>query len=371
MRRWPIELAYKRFNHKKLLIGDPLMKTTMYTLCLLISLLLITGCAKQQGAAGNEKGSPGGSKVEASLSINGKAEALKHIYTRRVEATPEGRDAEIEVLLSNQTLSEELLGKLLDDEGNRFLNSDDILKGTTIQALYLNIPKSQYSPGQKIEYDATLLTSKYVLRQSDSTKFTDFDLKKGVIKATASSGWEDTSFDEKLNDVKVKCSYSVDFQATLPAVAGQNADVEKTSAQIPVEGKAEGKMRFESETVTLKYAYAKRFKQFFDEPEEYITVILTDKAIPEATRLEILKNGGVSGGANRLRGIFLGINQFGNIYGGNVVFNSDSIMTNYFTPRQCTLENGRIKGNFKYDKEERKNKDDRDFAVAFEAPLTN
>jgi hypothetical protein len=347
------------------------MKTTMYTLCLLISVLLISGCAKQQGATTNGKGTPAAGNLEASITINGKAEALKHIYTRRVEAKPEGRDAEIDVLLSNQPLSEELLGKLLDDTGNWLMNSDDILKGTTIQALYLNIPKYQYSPGQKIGYNATLITPKYALRQSDNTEFAEFDLKKGVMKAKANSEWEDTTLDEKLNDVKLKCSYAIDFQTTLKEIGGQNASPEKKSVQLPGEGSAEGNMRYESETVTLKYAYAKRFKKFFDEPEEYIALILTDKAIPEARRLEILENGGTSGGPNRLRGIFLGINQFGSIYGGNVVFNSDSIMTNYFTPKQCTLENGRIKGNFKYDKEERKNKDDRDFAVSFDAPLVN
>jgi hypothetical protein len=345
------------------------MKTTMYLFCLLISVLLITGCARQ--AATDGKGSPVAGKIEGNLTVNGKSETLKHIYSRRVEATPEGQQAEINLLLSNQSLSEETVEKIFGDAENRFLNNDDILKEATVQALYLNIPKYRYSPDQKIEYDATLITPKYVLQQNDSTQFAEFDLKQGVIQAKAHSEWEDTTFDEKLNDVKVKCGYSVDFQTALKEIAGQNANREKTNAQPPGEGSAEGKMRYESETVTLKYAYAKRFKLFFDEPEEYITVILTDKAIPEASRLEVLENGGLPKSTYNLRGIFIGINQFGSINGGNVVFNSDSLMTNYFTPKQCILENGRIKGNFKYDKEERKNRDDRDFAVTFDAPLAN
>jgi hypothetical protein len=347
------------------------MKKIQSLLCLAILALLITGCARQPGTTANDQSLPSAGQVTGNLTINGKAEALKQIYTRRVEAQPDGKRASIDLLLANQPLSEELVEKLFT-EADQLYSEPEMLKDSTIQALYLNIPKYHHQTGQKVIYDATLLTSKYVLHPNDisKTQFTEFDLKKGVIKAKTSCEWEATTYDENMNDVKMKCSYSVDFQTTLKATAGQDAGAEKNASQPPGQGTASGKMMYKGETVALNYAYAKRYKLFFDEPEEYLVVLLTDKAIPEASRLEVLQRNNRLNSYFELQGIILSIDQFGSIQGGAVESKSDSLSTNYFTPKQCTLENGRIKGNFKYDKENSMNKNDgRDFSVAFDAPL--
>jgi hypothetical protein len=344
------------------------MKIRRSIVALLISTILLTGCARQQSTTTTEAGPAGDTKVTGNLSVKGKAEALKHVYTRRVEATPEGKQAAIEVLLVNQALSEALVDKIFADEENRFMNSDNILKDTTIHALYLNIPKNQYKK-DIVNYDATLITPRDSFQQGDDTKFSEFDLKKGVLTAKTDSQWDDSFFNDKFHEVKVKCSYSVDFQAVLQAPAGQPVGADPPATQIPAEGTANGKMTYEGETVALKYAYAKRFKLFFDEPEDYMIVLLTDKTIPEPSRLEIFEKNGWLYSKYKLQGMVLMIDQFGRINGGGVESKSDALSTNLFTPKQCALENGRIKGQTSYDKERRMSKDERDFSVTFDAPL--
>lgn len=327
-------------------------------------IVLLTGCGK--GNVSKPEANSSG-KVEGSLTVNGKTEALKHLYARRVDAKPVyGGEAAIDVLLTNQPISDELLKKIFDEMDKQVFERDErVVKGSPLTALSFRIPKNQNLKNWgKVRSDGTLVTPEGFIGGRTTHEFQEFDLQKGLMKAKAEKEWEENNFGDSSNGKKNQCTYSLSFEASLgePNVRTSN------SGTLPDQGTATGTMTSnDGSAAELKYAYAWKQRLFFDEPEEKTVVLVTDKPIPNDKKAEIV--GEVASlDKHGLRGLTFMINEFGKMYWGYIIAKSDLLNTNMFKNVEYAVENGRVKGKADFDKGD---DDTRDFSVTFDAPLKN
>lgn len=333
-------------------------------------ILLISGCGKgdvsNSSAKGNsqEAEAKSSGKVEGSLTVNGKTEALMHLYARRVDARPVyGGGAAIEVLLTNKPISEELLKKIFEETDKLIaLRNERVVKGSLLTAVHFRIPKEQYRKNRsKVSSDGTLVTPEHFSGGRTSHEFQEFDLRKGVIKAKAEKEWDEKDFS---NGTKVQCSYSLSFEASL----GEPNVLPAKSGKLPDQGTATGKMTTkDGSAAELKYAYAWKEQLFFDEPDEKTVVLVIDKPLPNDKKAQIIDNV-TTLGRYGLQGVIIMINEFGQLYSGYIISPSELMNTNLFENVEYAVENGRVKGNADY--RERGNHP-RDFSFTFDAPLKN
>lgn len=122
-----------------------------------------------------------------------------------------------------------------------------------------------------------------------------FSMKKGAMKGKAH--YEDArsggEIELKLSDgKKFTYKYAVEFEAM---AQGEPLFREREGAVPPdipyllsKQGTAEGTLTVDDKTVVLKYAYALRKREFFDEPEEHIKILATDQPLSDEVLVNVL-----------------------------------------------------------------------------------
>lgn len=355
----------------------------------LFALLLVIGGsveAKQVGAPSSPKWLKSDGVTQGTLTISGRRVLIKHAYARRVAGSPDQQDfartASIEILLSDKPLTEEVLQSitknidaniLVQDTRSLYREEAELLKSAAVTALYFSITKNQEnmeSPG----YQEVILTPDGLVFTNSYPEFQPFSLNKGLLTASAKNDVtkEIEYYDEqeeKQSKMQIKYNYAVSFRAKLNQSASTPASSLSASSQPPTEGKASGTLIAGGETVALKYAYARKERLFFDEPEEHVRVLMTDKAVaaellPKAFESEFLPSG------IELRGVELLIDEFGVIrkYStrswGAPISSKVTSLGGELDIRECAIEKERVKGRIEYKKE-----GDKKFSATFDVPL--
>jgi hypothetical protein len=124
---------------------------TFHRICILLCALVLFGCAREKQV---EVEAPTDGKVEGTLTVNGKNYPLKYIYSGRQKPKYERDTGEIELLITNEPVSYQLLTKiLLEFSVNSVLAKErELLKGTSINAFYLRF-SALYLGGRLAEGD--------------------------------------------------------------------------------------------------------------------------------------------------------------------------------------------------------------------------
>lgn len=338
------------------------MKQILVIIAIVIG--IVTGCGKGQVSKPEAKSS---GKVEGSLTVNGKTEALKHLYARRVDAKPGyGGEAAINVLLTNQPISDELLNRLFEEMDKQPFERDElVVKGSSLSALSFRISKNQsFKNWGTIRSDGTLVTPEGFIGGRTTHEFQEFDLQKGLLRAKAEKEWEENKLGDGSKRKSNQCSYSLSFEASLGESNVRSAKVEA----LPDQGTATGMMTSkDGVAIELKYAYAWKERLFFDEPEEKTVVLVTDKPIPRDKKAEVVDEV-QSLDRHGVQGLRFMINEFREVYWVYFIAKSDLFNTNSFNNVEWVVENDRVRGKADFAKS---GSDTRDFSVTFDAPLKN
>jgi hypothetical protein len=259
---------------------------------LLTAALILTNCA-----GSHEKSeSHADAGVTGTLTLDGKTETLGHVFARRIERDlyMAGADEAIAVFLSNKPLPLTELGLLLKDfskgEDREFLNE------TSITGLCFIIKKERSFKDDTISMDDRYIMTKGRLRQCPimvGELLEGFSLKHGRISAR--SEHKLLAPDPSENDSKsdLKYSYTVSFETDLqgrsvcPEFEG-SPPVDEAVVSEP--GTAQGTAIVNGKKIELKYAYARRKKVFFDEPDELIEVVITNRPYQAEEIVTLLDN---------------------------------------------------------------------------------
>lgn len=218
--------------------------------------------------------------VTGTVTINGQPIKLQYVFARRTEPSSLTGWSEIELFITNQQLTDEALKRITQ------VPPDDKAPAIrSLRGIYISIGKLWVGNPEKIPYGFVLIRP--TMDIADFQEFSSFNLREGKLEAKAvGSGSEEG----------VRWSYSLNISATLERVASPTGaplpppGVVKSMIGIPPEaGKAEGSARIEGQNFRLKYAYIWREKLFFDEPEEFLHLVLTEEPLP---RDEKIYNGG-------------------------------------------------------------------------------
>lgn len=250
-----------------------MMKKALYVLT---AALIFSSCT----SAPNESGSPTLSGLAGSLTIDGKTEKLGHVFARRIECNLKGGDEAIVVLLSNKPLPITELIILLKDfslgEKER-----DFFKDSSIYGLFFVIEKEKPFKENLVSFDRFIIRAGR-LHQTDimvGEFLEDFSLKQGRISARSKQDPEDVSQDEPQSDLKYSytASFEADLQGRSVCEAFEGSPSADEGAVFSEPGTAEGVVVVSGKKIKLEYAYARRKKVFFDEPDELIEVVITGR----------------------------------------------------------------------------------------------
>ena len=253
-----------------------LMRTTLLAV---IAALVLSGCAAQ-----DKPGSEKQSKVTGSLTIEGKTEKLEHVFARRIERDlyMAGADEAIAVLLSNKPLPMTELGVLLKDFSYG-PTEREFLKDTSITGLLLTIKKEEPSEPGRVLYDRYVIRAgRLSLDQRMNEAFSDFRLIQGRISARAEHKTAPDEGDEDKSQKHLKYSYTANFDTILQSRSVckefEGSSSSNTAPVFSEPGSAQGEVVVNGKAIKLEYAYARRKKVFFDEPDEKIQVVITNRA---------------------------------------------------------------------------------------------
>jgi len=268
------------------------METTVkvHRLCILFFAFALFGCAKEKKVEVATDG-----KVEGTLTINGKNYPLNYVYTGREKPKYDWDKGRIELLITNEPVSYELLSKIfLELSVNSLLaKENEVLKGTSINAFYLRasqgILESTWLEGDGAAYEGYLLTPDAAFNlsmNSEDDVFDEVSLKDGMLKAKDKNAWEQTEFGSNLQDIKIQTSYSFSVEASIRdetlldrSFSSENKAWQAAQARLPEEGSASGTVTLSRGPIEVKHSYAMR--QDLPEMGKVIIVILTDKPIPK------------------------------------------------------------------------------------------
>jgi hypothetical protein len=287
-------------------------------LIFLTALLLFANCASKQ----EEKTAPANHAVannavanhavSGTVTINGKAENLSHVYARRMVWTSSISSGKLEyfaLVFTNKPVPEAEMSKLLKGfAGNVW--EQDFLQDKSISGVVFIVDKvkslnfEQRYEGQVIHDGRSYIST---------GNFNEFSMQKGRMRGKTSradrSGGEIKVTPDKGKPFTFK--YAVEFEAT-PQGEPLNKEWEgAVSSDLPYllsePGRAEGAVTVDGKTVNLKYAYALRKREFFDEPEETIKILATDKPVAEDVLLKFLYTGGYNPKEGKVQGLLLTI----------------------------------------------------------------
>ncbi len=190
--------------------------------------------------------------VTGTFTINGQPIKLQYLFARRTEPSSLTGWSEIELFITNQPLTDEVLKRITqvppDDKAPAVMS---------LRGIYISIGKGAGNP-EKIHYGFVLIRP--AMDIAAFQEFSSFNLREGKLEAKAvGSGSEEG----------VRWSYSLNVIATLEKVASPTGaplpppGVAKSMIGIPPEvGKAEGSAGIEGQNFSLKYAYIWREKLF-------------------------------------------------------------------------------------------------------------
>jgi hypothetical protein len=327
---------------------------------------------------------PSDGKVEGTLTINGKTFPLKYVYAAKKRGSDPGEAAGLDVLITNEPISYELLSKIFLELEVDFFRREEhtLLKGASVVALYFEVPgyRLRYPAEQLVDFNGMLMTPEAVFDYSGLTdakhEFTEFSLKDGSIAAKAESKWEQTETDEAFKEIKIAASYSLSFDAKVSdqtllsrGLSSENKSWQQSLSKLPEEGKADGALTVSQRVANLTFAYARK-EQLEDGKADGITVLLTDTSIPKEFLLLSFERGLIGEGV----GLRLRVDQSGTVLqslitypnGQNGMFDSTSIT-------DFKVENGRVAGAVENKEKtvDEKDPDKDSYSVRFDAPLKN
>lgn len=303
--------------------------------------------------------------VLGTLTVNGKPIRLRYVYARRREASLPDRSGIIDLFITNQPVPEEIFAKIHADKYHYLYLTEDYFKDTSITGIYLCIDKGR-SGREKVSYFCTLMTAEGYL--NDAVEFTSFTMQGGAIRARA---------ENKRDGEEAKYNYSFNVNANLGKLPGQAVGAQKAVASIrstsplpPEEGKVTGSLQLKGKTYNLKYAYAWRERIFFDEPDEYIHVLITEG--PVAQDKKIFEDNFEMGrliGEDKIRGIELLIDPSGVPLASHFLLQSGTLSDSTERTKiiEFKIENGRVRGKAEYRGED----GIRTYTVSFDARLKN
>ena len=259
---------------------------------LLIATFIIANCAGGQTQKGNQESN----KVKATITINGKTENLGYTYARRIKRKLiSSKDSEVFALvLTNKPIPEHELSNLLENfkvyEQEQDFSNDKSVNGLLfIISKGLALTTKNNALIKSASYEGRVIKAGRAYSEGRQL-FKEFSMSKSVMKGKALNDYSPFSSNAEsesaLADGKsTKYKYSVEFDAT---AKGEPINKEAEGAVPPdltlllsKQGTAEGFLTVNGITINLKYAYAMRIRQFFDEPEEDIKVLVTDQVVPE------------------------------------------------------------------------------------------
>jgi len=232
-------------------------------------------------------------KVSGSLTINGKTDSLTHVYAHRM-VFPGSKREYFALVFSNKAVPEDAMPKAFQDLDLAVIEQD-FLPDKSIRGLAFVVKKTSPLPGFPVSYNGYVINAGRVYLTTGS--FDDFSLQKGRVQGKESLAHYDGSEVEIApgDQRTFTYKYSVAFEAT---PQGQPAYKEFEGAARPnipyrlsKQGKADGSLTFDDNTIDLKYAYALRTREFFDEPEEHIQILATDRPLSEKVLVEVLVEG--------------------------------------------------------------------------------
>jgi hypothetical protein len=319
--------------------------------------------------------------ITGALTINGKPTILKYAYARRhiITRSASEKFAVIEILLADKEVPDEALTAMFADNsdrvvghGNPFTEDKNLLSLTSTSALLFTIHKSQINTSPTGYFESVVTRDGLLYPISiASTDFEEFDLKQGVVTATAKNEIDESvsvpdDAGYSTRKATLKYSYRVSFQARF-AKAGTSAPAD---TKVLSEGTATGEINLEGQAGALKYAYARGERVFFDEPEKIVHVLITDVPIP-AEHLEAAFNDGFLPDDLKVKGIHLktdadgklikySVREWGNPVAISIVRGADELAV-----KEVAATGDRVKGKVSSKNEANK----QSFSVTFDAPL--
>ncbi len=305
--------------------------------------------------------------VTGTFTINGQPIKLQYVFARRTEPSSLTGWSEIELFITNQPLTDEVLKRITQ------VPPDDKAPAVkSLRGIYISIGKLWVGNPEKIPYGFVLMRP--AMDIADTQEFSSFNLREGKLEAKAVGNGSEED---------VRWSYSLNISATLEKLASPTGaplplpGVAKSMIGIPPEaGKAEGSARIEGQTFRLKYAYMWREKLFFDEPEEFIHLVLTEEPLP---RDEKVYKGGLEvvdfTTPYQVMGFAIKLTPSGVARTGVFILKTGSrslskgLVHNYqnnnLRVSDFKLENGKVIGKITY------KVDAEEFTASFNAPIKN
>ena len=244
-------------------------------LCLVTATLILTNCAGTQEKSGSLKDAG----ATGTLTIDGKTEKLEHVYARRIERYRLGGDEAIAVFLANKPLPKAELDTLLNDFAYG-AKQMDFLKDSSINGLFFLIKKEEPFH-ELVGFERFVIKAGRLLEAPVMAGewFKEFSLMQGRVIAR-SEGPEFVPDDYKPEN-GLTYSYTARFESDLQGKSAckefegsPSADV---GAVISEPGTAVGSVVVNGKKMKLEYAYARRKRVFFDEPDELVEVLITDR----------------------------------------------------------------------------------------------
>jgi hypothetical protein len=264
---------------------DMIFRTALFSLA--VGLLLVD-CPS---LLGQNQSTPETDIVTGRLSIDGKPVHLQHIYARRMKrSTRAGNREVLALVLTTKALSAADLQSLFERYSFTQMEQE-LIRDKTVTGLFFLIEKNNLRP---VIYVESLIRAGHVYR-NEVRQFLEFDFRKGRMMGRASDASTAGEADgtKEAGNAKLNYRYSAKFEATL---RGELLNSELEGAAAPGElvanlrqGTAEGTLSVNGSIVNLKYAYAARERLFFDEPEESLTVLITDQQHSKEVLLRSLR----------------------------------------------------------------------------------
>jgi hypothetical protein len=314
--------------------------------------------ASKNAAMAVSNGSVGGT-----FSVDGKTVNLKYVYALRRPSMPPMTAAALELLVTDKPVPEAILKTITAKEMRLFYLDEDYFKGTSITGIFFWISKGSGNGGDQVGYFQTLIAPESY--QLDIKKFSSFTMQKGKLKAKAVDKGEKGG---------IKWNYALDLSAALEALPSPTGLPDTTFAGTPIgvppdEGKASGSIEKKgSKTIKLNVAYVWRAKNFFDEPDETIYVLATERSVAKdkdlfADSSEIYE----LGEQGKLPGVLIMLEPAGTVLSGTVLLDRTSYQDFYGRPTVSgfKIENGRVKGRAEYKSDDQS----RTYTLTFDAPL--
>ena len=350
---------------------------------ILASALLVAACGTTKTP---EVKSTADGKAEGELTINGKTFPLKHVYAGRKKTADTEGPGGVEVLVTNEPVSDEILSKIfLELEVDTFRRDESkVLKDTSIKALYFEI--SEYALQSEVNAapgfrSGILMTSDefftYDSLSEVKAEFQEFSFKDGNIRAKASNKWSQSEITRGPgNNLEITAEYSVIFEAKVPdqsllarSFSANNKAWQESQSKIPAEGKAEGSMTVSKRPIALTHAYA--MKEMLEDVTgakfEAITVLLSEGPIRKEFLLLSFERGGIGEGqVLRLR-----FDNSGLVRDSLITYTSGlNGMFDETSAKSFIVENGRVKGSVENIETSSTIPEEKDrFSVSFDAPL--